>query len=183
MPIYKFITDKDLDVGMKKYFRDQITDGDTNIHILKTSEGAAFSMIKTALNGRYNLTTLFPVVKDWSNATAYVVGNYCYKTNKFYKAILAGTNKNPDTETTYWEESDPRDQLLVVFAVSITLYFFVESISPRKLSEDIINAYTTAIEWLDDVTNGKRSPDFPLLESGGSNDIPHGSNEPLDHYY
>jgi hypothetical protein len=179
--IYDFITDKDLDVGMKKYFRDQVMEN--NPHILKTSEGAALSMIKTELNGRYDLAKLFPSIKEWSSDADYTSDGYASKADIIYKAKRDNTNKEPADNSDDWEESDPRDQLLVVFAVAITLYFFVESISPRKISQDIVNAYTNAMEWLEDVKEGKKNPDFPLLESGGLNDIPHGSNEPYDHYY
>ncbi|MBL7902939.1 MAG: DUF1320 family protein [Bacteroidia bacterium] len=183
MAIYKFITDQDLDVGMKQYFRDQITEGSANAHILKTSEGAAVSLIKSKLNGLYNLALVFPSILEWNGSKSYAIGDFSHKAGKIYKSKTANTNKNPESEAADWTEEDPRDQLIVVYCVAITLYFFVESVSPRKISEDIKNAYLTAIEWLEDVKDGKESPALPLLETGGSNDIPHGSNEPLDHYY
>lgn len=180
MPIYSFITDKDLDVGMKKYFRDQIIGA--NAHILNISEGAAFSIIKTKLGGRYDLAKLFPSIKAWDNAAAYITDQYAYKGDKIYIALQNGTNQDPATATTYWKELDPRDQLLVVFCVNITIYFLVESICPHKLSDDITNAFTQAMEWLESCQNGNENPDWPLLEAGSST-INWGSNEKLDHYY
>jgi len=182
MPIYSFITDKDLDVGMKKYFRDQVTNGTTNLHILKTSEGGAFSMIKAKLNNKYDLVKLFPSIQDWSAAKAYLKDEYAYKNDKIYKALQPGTNQDPATQTAYWVESDPRDQLLVIHCVNMTIYFFMESIAPNKITEDIANAFASAIEWLDDVKNGDENPDWPLVLEGSSF-IHSGSNEKLDHYY
>lgn len=183
MAIYKFITDKDLDVGMKKYFRDQITNGATNIHILKTTEAAAFDIIKAKLNNKYNLVLLFPSIQEWSAAKPYLKDEYTYKSDKIYKALLAGTNQDPAAVgSTYWVEEDPRVQLLVVFCVAITLYFFTESIAPNKLTEDIVNGFTNAMEWLEEVKKGTENPDWPLAEEGSSF-IHSGSNAKIDHYY
>ena len=43
---------------------------------------------------------------DWSAATDYAIGDLCYvsSTGHTYKALQASTNKNPVSETTYWEE-------------------------------------------------------------------------------
>ena len=42
---------------------------------------------------------------EWSGATAYAIGDRCYlaSTGESYKALQAGTNKSPYTETEYWE--------------------------------------------------------------------------------
>lgn len=180
MAIYSFITDKDLDVGMKKYFRDQVIENNT--HILTISEGAAFSLIKSKLSGRYDIVKLFPSIKEWSNATAYLTDQYSYKSDKIYKALQDGDNQDPETANTYWTNEDPRDQLLVVFAVRITIFFMVEALNPRKVPEDIANDFTQALEWLEACQKGEENPDWPLLENGSST-IQWGSNEKLDHYY
>lgn len=65
----------------------------------------------------------------------------------------------------------------------MTAYFMLESVNPRKISEDMFNDYTATMEWLDDVRDGKESPSWPVLETGGSDNIPHGSNEPNEYYY
>lgn len=180
MALYSFITDQDLDVGMKQYFRDQIISGET--HKLITSEGAAFTLIKTKLNSRYDLVKLFPSITVWSGAAAYATDNYVWKNNKFFKAKQAGTNQDPETQTAYWLESDPRDKLLVIFAVSITLFFLVKALKSSQVPQDLINDFDTANEWLESCKDGKENPDWPLLENGSST-IQWGSNEKLDHYY
>lgn len=178
--IYQFITDNDLDVGMKKYFRDQIIENNT--HILTTCEGASFSLLKSKLTGRYDLSLLFPTIVNWNNATNYTTTKYVCKENKIYKALQNNTNSDPETSTSNWELSDPRDQLLVVMAVRITIYFLTEAVNPRKVPEDIVNDFTSSMEWLEAVQTGKENPDFPLLE-GGASTVNWGSNPKLDHYY
>lgn len=178
--IYKFITDQNLDLGMKTYFRNQIIE--TNPHILTTSEGAAFSMIKAKLSSRYDLTKLFPEIKPWNIATAYEKGQYCFKSDKIYKSLQDGTGNDPVTQITYWSEEDPRDDLLVVFCVDITIYTMCKPLPSIKTPTDLVDAYMAAMDWLEDCQNGKENPDWPLLEAGSSNVI-WGSNEKLDHYY
>lgn len=180
--IYTFITDTDLDVGMKKYFRDQITNGVTNINILVTTESAAFSMIKTKLNNKYDLSQLFPPIIEWT-ASPFLQSSYCSKNNKIYKALQDTTNNDPEEASSlYWVANDPRDQLLVVYAVAITLYFMIDSINPRKLTQDLMDGFVTAIEFLDDVKEGKENPDWPLLLNGTST-ILWGANPSQSHYY
>jgi len=43
---------------------------------------------------------------DWNEATNYAIGDLCYvaSTGNSYKALLTSTNKDPVSETTYWEE-------------------------------------------------------------------------------
>ncbi|MCE9539929.1 MAG: hypothetical protein K8R85_12025, partial [Bacteroidetes bacterium] len=75
--IYTFITNKDIDVSIKQYFLDQITTGAT--HVLKKAEAAAFTLIKSKLNGRYDLVKLFPEIKEWSGSKNYLKDQYCVK--------------------------------------------------------------------------------------------------------
>lgn len=184
MAIYKFLTDKDLDLGMKKYWRDQITNGDTNKHIMVTCEGASLSMIKTKLNNKYDLLKLFPVIKEWSGTKAYLLDEFCYKSDKIWKAKQAGTNHDPTVaNSTYWEEEDPRDQLLVKYAACMTIYFMMESLPPRMVAKEIVDDFAGVMEWLEAVRDGTENPAWDLLESGGSTDIPHGSDEKVDFDY
>jgi hypothetical protein len=49
---------------------------------------------------------------DWDDATAYAIGDEVYyaTTDAYYVAILAGTNQNPSTATTYWEAVTDMDR-------------------------------------------------------------------------
>lgn len=184
MAIYTFLTDKDLDVGMKLYWRNQITNGTDNKHIMTTCEGAAFSMIKTKLNNKYDLVKLFPSIKEWVNDVDYLEDQYCYKSDKIFKAKNDNSGEDPVTENSeHWIEQDPRDQLLVKYAACMTIYFMLESLPPRMVAKEITDEFVGIMEWLDDVRDGKENPAWDLSASGGSTDIPHGSNEKLEHYY
>lgn len=50
---------------------------------------------------------ILPVPSDeWDNAVAYIAGDRIVYAGRVYVSILAGTNKQPDIETTYWEDDN-----------------------------------------------------------------------------
>lgn len=182
--IYTFITNKDIDVSIKDYFLGQITTGVA--HVLKKAEAAAFSLIKSKLNSRYDLTKLFPVIKEWDIAKPYLKDSYACKDDVIYKALSDNTGNTPDdVASAYWVEEDPRDGLLIVHCVNITVYYTLKRINPRKLSQETIDSYHEAVDWLDDVNGLRENPDFPLIDDViiGGMEVRSGSNEKLDHYY
>src|SRR3972149_3835397 len=99
--IFTFITNKDIDVSIKQYFLDQIIG--TSTHVLKKAEAAAFTLIKSKLNGRYDLVKLFPEIKEWVGTKDYLKDEYCVKLDIVYKAFIANTNQSPPTSSTKWE--------------------------------------------------------------------------------
>lgn len=179
--IYSFITSKDLDVGIKQYFLEPIVNGLP--HIVKTSEGAAFSLIKSNLNSRYDLEKLFPVIKEWNAQTNYQIGQHVCKNDVIYIALAASIGQTPDTANSpFWIEDDPRDQLLVIHCVNIAVFFITENANLRKRSQEMLDAYNRAVGWLYDVKKGEENPDYPLLPIGGM-EVRAGSNPKIDHYY
>lgn len=183
MAIYKFLTDEDLDLGLNKYFRDSVTAGAEKLHIQRKCEGAAVSIIKSKLNNKYDLTKLFPSILEWDSVKAYLLGEYSYKQKRIFKALQNTTNNNPcDPASVYWVEEDPRDALLVKHAAAITAYFMLESLPPRKVPEAVQDEYADIMNWLDDCRDGHENPTWDLLPTGGSSDIPWGSNQQIDHY-
>ncbi len=180
--IYSFITDQDIEVAIKRYFLDQIISDAT--YTLKRAEAAAFSLIKSKLNSRYDLVQLFPPIKEYDKDKTYSLGEYCSKSDSIYKSKVANnTNTDPITNTDKWEPSDPRDALLVLHCANITVFYIVERINPRKISEDIIDAYNRAVDWLDDVNRMREHPDFPLITIPGGMEVKGGSNDPTQHYF
>lgn len=182
MAMYSFIHNKDIDLSLKEYFFNQVT-ADAP-HIVKTAEGAAFTLIKSMLNSRYDLVKLFPEIKTWAGAMAFLKDEYACKDDVIYKAKDNNTNQDPAiTNSTHWVISDPRNMLLVMHCVNITVLYLLERVNKRKLSEEIIEAYNRAINWLEDVKRLRENPDFPLIEIPGGMEARAGSNKKIDHYW
>lgn len=178
--ILSFITNKDIDVSLKEYFLNQVVIGDS--HVLKKAEAAAVSLMRSKLNSRYDLTKVFPLIREWKADKAYLKDEYTSINDVIYKAAEDNTNQRPNAPmSTAWAEDDPRDMLLVLHCTNITLYYILKR--TRKLSDDVINAYHDALDWLDDVKRERENPTLPLLEAPDGMDIKWGSNEKMDHYY
>lgn len=58
----------------------------------------------TTSNLTSNVTNTYSA---WNSGTAYVVGNQVTYGFRYYQSIQNGTNKQPDTETTYWSDIGP----------------------------------------------------------------------------
>jgi len=180
--IHTFITDKNLEGVIKEYFLNQVI-GD-KLYVLEDAEAAAFSLIKSKLNSRYDLTKLFPPIKDYADTTTYVKGDYSAKADVIYKSkIDNNTNHSPDTSPTQWEKSDPRDALLIRYCGIFTVYFALESINPRNISEKLYENFEMAERWLNNVNKCVEHPDFPLITIPGGMEVKGGSNAPTEHYY
>jgi hypothetical protein len=87
---------------------------------------------------------------DWNSGTAYVTGNEVYypTTDTYYVALQAGTNKNPVTQTAYWEEQDELDRYIAYdqtgkTAVGVPYYTYMAnpniSRTPRKIPSRLSN--------------------------------------------
>ena len=178
--LYQFITDADLAVGLQKYFSDQISANAVNG--IPLSEGAALSIIKAKINNRYDLTQLFPVITEWDGSIAYAIGAYVCRLDTMYIALTANTGQDPSIALSpNWAKKDPRDQLLIMKCLDITIYFFVRSANARKITQDMADNYASALEWLDDVKNQIENPAWPLLIDAAS--IPIAGSKPPEQQY
>jgi len=86
-------------------------------------------------------------VNYWGNKTAYTVP--------------AGTLP---TNTTYWNQSDNRDQQMLIYAVDLTLYHVHSRIAPRNIPELRVKRYDDAIAWLQMCAKGEVTPSLPVLQ-------------------
>lgn len=98
-PLVNLITKSSL-IGVVPQFSANIADNDfvaANDFANKRLKKLIPAALWTRLTEIYSLST-------WSNSTAYVTGNEVVLNSRGYKALQNGTNKNPATETDYWQE-------------------------------------------------------------------------------
>jgi hypothetical protein len=58
----------------------------------------------------YTIDTIirdFPLPAAWSSSTPYAIGDQVLYNAVSYVAVQAGTNENPDTQTSYWDVLQP----------------------------------------------------------------------------
>jgi hypothetical protein len=85
---------------------------------------------------------------DWAAATTYAIGDEVYyaDTDAYYVALLAGTNKQPDTETTYWEEADELDRYVPWQLDGTTMIAEVRACYKNNPRTSVDNPYPLAFE-------------------------------------
>lgn len=86
-------------------------------------------------------------VQYWGAGTAYVVA--------------AGTLP---TNTTYFSNSDNRDQQMKLYFIDITLFHLHSRISPRNIPQLRIDRYNSAIEWLKMCAKGEVTPALTVIQ-------------------
>jgi phage gp36-like protein len=75
-----------------------------------------------------------------------------------------------------------RDDVVLMHAIDITLYYLHKSINPRKVPQNRSDSYKEAIEWLQGVNELEINPNLPTVkdglgnETGEKNYIKYGSN-------
>lgn len=65
---------------------------------------------------------------------------------------------------------------------SLVNYFVVKRNAPRKIPTDFKDNYNWAIKWLNEVRDGKETPELPLKEAV-KKEVLWGNNKNEDYYY
>jgi hypothetical protein len=92
-----------------EYLFSTLGDGDAIINTPSAETLPIATNYVTDGDGVY--TMYLEAVPTWNSGIAYNTSTspYVYYNTKLYKSILTGTNQNPATATTYWEEVDADD--------------------------------------------------------------------------
>jgi len=68
----------------------------------------------------------------WSDSTAYTADDEVFYSDKYYTALLDSTNEDPETATTYWEETTELDKYVAYDQTGETEIEAVESVSAKN---------------------------------------------------
>lgn len=164
----KFLTPKDIAALIASDSLSVVTQGN-DLNLL-TAELAAKEEMASHLASRYDVTKVFPVVEAYNPSKNYLVGELCYyydpqdqpAEGNVYKANQPVLNETPDSSNK-WDQEDPRNPIIILYLVDITLYHLHSAITPRNVPENRGLRYDRAIQWLRDVTKLQVNPDLPLL--------------------
>lgn len=181
MAIYKFITDQDLRDLLREHYEDLTDNNPKNI---RQAEATAVELIKSKLADRHDMALVMLLFSNWDSATEYTAGQYVVygPEDRFYLALVDNDDVKPSSDPNTWKESDPRNPLLVMHCMYITIWYLSQKISLRKVPDQWADNYDEAMEWLNDVRDLKENPELPLKENG-SDEIPWGSNDRTEYNY
>ncbi|MEQ8685457.1 MAG: hypothetical protein RIE86_09195 [Imperialibacter sp.] len=127
--------------------------------------------MKSRLKKRYDLEQIFLPVEEYDDEREYLEGELAWWREDpedpdsqvgVYQALQDTTGNSPASEAN-WSPNDPRDKLVIMYLVDITVMFFFAKDAPHVLPEVVDNRYKEAKEWLKDVAAGDTEADLPLL--------------------
>ena len=180
MAIYKYITDEDLKAVVQDIFVKEALGGD--LRQIEKMEAIAIQIMRDKLKYRYDCDVIFAPIPQWSSGAAFTTGQYCYDEGVFYKALQGSTNKKPKSNPSDWTPEDPREALVVSSCTDITVYHIFKRINPRKIPDNIKEAYSEAMKWLSEIRDYKEHPELPEVDDE-LDELPFDGPDELDHSY
>lgn len=143
--------------------------------IRKDAERAAQAEIETYLMHRYNMAAVFVDLLEYDASTTYNSGDlitFPDVEDEIYSAAYdtegesqtVGPGVSPVDDPTKWVKGDPRNALIKMHLVDITLYHLHSRINPRNIPDFRVERYRDCIDWLKMVAAGKISTKLPIIE-------------------
>jgi hypothetical protein len=139
---------------------------------LPKAEIASQGEMSSRLRQRYDTPKIFINVPLYSATVAYVTGDSVYfntatvglaPTYEVFKAKSNTTNHAP-TDTVYWELTDVRNPIIVMYLVDIVLYHLHASIPGRNVPQLRIDRYNNVMSWLNGIAEGIIDADLPVKD-------------------
>jgi phage gp36-like protein len=143
--------------------------------IIRQVEQAAQAQMESYLSGRYDTSKIFIPVLTWNDETNYSAGAYVYAENEagtglVFKAsvnVTAGSGnpwdniEDPTPANIVWEIEDPRNPVIVLKMIYMTLYHGHKALPGNRIPQLRIDDYSDAIRWLEKIAEGKINPILP----------------------
>lgn len=180
-----FLIPEDYKPYIRAEIKEDILMGQTNI--IQQVEMASQEEISSYLSGRYDVTKIFINILTYNAIRTFQTGEYVYETGKIYRALEAVTDVSPTVnhvqENPKWVLDDPRNPLIVLRMVYITLYHAHKSLPGSQIPRLRIDDYDMSIRWLEKVAEGKLNPILPEAEKEDGVIVVYGSEERRQNRY
>jgi hypothetical protein len=128
---------------------------------------AAQSEMESYLRHRYDVAKIFIDLNAYDSGTTYAqnaVVAYPDIEDQIYKCISTTNIVGIDpTDSTKWSKGDPRNPLIKMHLIDLTLYHLHSRINPRNIPEFRIQRRDDAIKWMEMVAKSLISTDLPTL--------------------
>ncbi|KAB2918699.1 MAG: DUF1320 domain-containing protein [Bacteroidetes bacterium] len=161
-----FLLDKDYRMVVRDEVKQILMQADNSV--LKMAEETAIEEIKSYLSGRYDVAKIFVQLYRFIPNQQWGAEDYVYNTDDTVYKALVDSPGDDFTDAGDWQASDPRNKLVVSFAVKVAVYHLHSHISPRNIPELRVKQYDDTIAFLKLAANGKTNIDLPLLEDVGA---------------
>ena len=111
------------------------------------AEDMAISQIRNYLKGKYDLDSVFDI-GDLVETNSGTLRDF----------------SDPEYELSTLTGTDSRNSHIVMIVIDCALYHLYSSIAPHKISEQRVQRYGDALDWLKDVGKGNVTADLPILK-------------------
>lgn len=148
----------------------------SNPELLDDSMRIAQTEMSGYLRGVFDLAIIFATYNDfdaeagydsgitvWYDTTATISGQ-SVTTSRLYKSKAASAAGVLPTDTTKWEEVEPRHPQIIQMLIDFTLYHLHSVISPSNIPDLRVVRYQDAIKALKAMRKGDITTDLPLIE-------------------
>lgn len=161
-----FLTPEDYKPYIRKEIKEDILLGQTAL--IQQVELAAQAEITSYLAGRYDVSKIFTEIRSFKYDATFPEGAYVYDEGKIYKSLATQTETIPSVniweETSTWALEDPRNPIIVLRMVYITLYHAHKALPGQQIPKLRIDDYDISLRWLEKVAAGLLNPLLPEAE-------------------
>lgn len=170
-----FIQKQDFKQAIEIDALDGITDGENDVW--KRQLPATIEFVSSYIRHRYDVETIFKPLEKHTDQKTYLQGDRVFVGAKLYNAISDIAIGIPITDTTFWEEKDTRNPMIVEVVLIMVLYNIYTRINGSEIPGWLQVMYDGGYErgvggklgWLKEIRKGTVDVDLPLLpnvESG-----------------
>lgn len=127
---------------------------------LKRAEKAALEQMRSYLSQRFDTQKLIWAFEDFNQARHYTPGMYCLFNDQLFCCKYECLGIEP-SEDDFWFPDDPRNAMLVMYLIDMTLYHLYAAQTLKAISEHRSQRYQDALDWLKDARDGKIETGLP----------------------
>lgn len=160
-----FLRESDFLRAIQRENLDVITGEDQSI--LNETILAAQSEMESYLRHRYDVVKIFIDLNAYDNAATYETNSivaFPDVEDDIYSVISETPITGIDpTDSLSWKKGDPRNPLIKMHLIDLTLYHLHSRINPRNIPEFRIARRDDAIKWLEMISKSLITVDLPTL--------------------
>ena len=173
----RFLIPSDYTPYIRKEIKEDILLKQTDV--IQKVEMAAQEEITSYLSGRFDTSAIFMTISDYESTRPVKAGDFIHEDGKIYRALEDQTGVSPSesvaSENPTFVLDDPRNPIIVLRMVYITLYHAHKALPGSQIPKLRIDDYDISIRWLEKVASGLLNPLLPVTEEGDNYLVAYGS--------
>ena len=175
----RFLIPSDYHPYIRKEIKEDILLKQTDV--IQKVEFAAEAEIASYLSSRFDVAKIFTPISDYESTRLVKAGAFIHESDKIWRSLVDQTGIRPSesatSDTPTFVVDDPRNPIIVLRMVYITLYHAHKALPGSQIPKLRIDDYDISIRWLEKVAGGLLNPLLPVAEEGDNYLVAFGSEE------